>query len=159
MIAERKAGSIIMVASMSGGIVNYPQEQSCYNASKAGVIQLGKSLAAEWAKHDIRVNCISPGLWKEINPPQKLHWYFMCDQVIWIQLSTKFQHSMRRKRSGRVWLPSAAWEQSPILTVSLFSWPPIHLLLWPDRMLSLMGATLYIRIGYIFLWKDMGKHR
>ncbi|CAK7267608.1 hypothetical protein SEPCBS57363_002673 [Sporothrix epigloea] len=61
MMAAGKPGSIIMVASMSGSIVNYPQEQSCYNASKAGVIQLGKSLAAEWAKYAIRVNCISPG--------------------------------------------------------------------------------------------------
>ncbi|CAK7219209.1 hypothetical protein SBRCBS47491_003768 [Sporothrix bragantina] len=61
MMAAGKPGSIILVASMSGSIVNYPQEQSCYNASKAGVIQLGKSLAAEWAKYAIRVNCISPG--------------------------------------------------------------------------------------------------
>ncbi|TVY18896.1 NADP-dependent mannitol dehydrogenase [Lachnellula arida] len=61
MMAANKPGSIVLVASMSGSIVNYPQEQSCYNASKAGVIQFGKSLAAEWAKYDIRVNCISPG--------------------------------------------------------------------------------------------------
>jgi len=61
MIAAGKPGSIVLVASMSGSIVNYPQEQSCYNASKAGVIQFGKSLGAEWAKYNIRVNCISPG--------------------------------------------------------------------------------------------------
>ncbi|RPA74912.1 NAD(P)-binding protein [Ascobolus immersus RN42] len=61
MIASGNGGSIIFIASMSGHIVNYPQEQSCYNASKAGVIMLGKSLAAEWAKYKIRVNCISPG--------------------------------------------------------------------------------------------------
>ncbi|KAI1197849.1 short chain dehydrogenase [Nemania serpens] len=61
MMAAKKPGSIILVASMSGSIVNYPQEQSCYNASKAGVIQFGKSLAAEWAKYNIRVNSISPG--------------------------------------------------------------------------------------------------
>lgn len=61
MIAAGNGGSIIFIASMSGSIVNYPQEQSCYNASKAAVIQLGKSLAAEWAQHNIRVNCISPG--------------------------------------------------------------------------------------------------
>lgn len=61
MIAQKTGGSIILIASMSGSIVNYPQEQSCYNASKAAVIQLGKSLAAEWAQHGIRVNTISPG--------------------------------------------------------------------------------------------------
>jgi NAD(P)-dependent dehydrogenase (short-subunit alcohol dehydrogenase family) len=56
-IAAGKPASIIFIASMSGSIVNYPQEQSCYNASKAGVVQLGRSLAAEWAKYNIRVNC------------------------------------------------------------------------------------------------------
>lgn len=61
MMAAGKPGSIVLVASMSGSIVNYPQEQSCYNASKAGVIQFSKSLAAEWAKYRIRVNTISPG--------------------------------------------------------------------------------------------------
>ncbi|KAI5199615.1 NAD(P)-binding protein [Aureobasidium subglaciale] len=61
MIKLKTGGSIINIASMSGTIVNYPQEQSCYNASKAAVIQLSKSLAAEWARFDIRVNSISPG--------------------------------------------------------------------------------------------------
>ena len=54
-------GAIVNTASMSGTIVNIPQEQSSYNAAKAAVVHLTKSLAVEWAKYGIRVNSISPG--------------------------------------------------------------------------------------------------
>lgn len=61
MIDHGIKGSIINMASMSGSIVNIPQWQCSYNASKAGVIHLTKSLAIEWVDNGIRVNSISPG--------------------------------------------------------------------------------------------------
>jgi NAD(P)-dependent dehydrogenase (short-subunit alcohol dehydrogenase family) len=53
-------GAIVNVGSMSGFIVNRPQPQSYYNASKAGVHHLTKSLAAEWAARGVRVNAVAP---------------------------------------------------------------------------------------------------
>ncbi|KIM79584.1 hypothetical protein PILCRDRAFT_548997 [Piloderma croceum F 1598] len=54
-------GSIIFIASMSANIVNIPQPQTPYNASKAAVKHMASSLAVEWAKKNVRVNVISPG--------------------------------------------------------------------------------------------------
>ncbi len=59
MIA-RKRGAIVIIGSMSGLIVNRPQPQSHYNASKAAVHHLARSLAVEWAPHGIRVNAVAP---------------------------------------------------------------------------------------------------
>ena len=54
-------GSIVNIASMSGTIVNRGLRQAHYNASKAAVVQLSRSLAMEWCDRGIRVNAISPG--------------------------------------------------------------------------------------------------
>ncbi|MCE2490896.1 MAG: glucose 1-dehydrogenase [Anaerolineae bacterium] len=54
-------GKIINTASMSASVVNTPQRQTVYNTTKAGVLHMTRSLAAEWAPHGICVNSISPG--------------------------------------------------------------------------------------------------
>jgi NAD(P)-dependent dehydrogenase (short-subunit alcohol dehydrogenase family) len=57
---EKGRGSIVNVGSMSGFIVNKPQPQSFYNASKAAVHHLTRSLAAEWGQRGVRVNAVAP---------------------------------------------------------------------------------------------------
>ncbi|MDV3126286.1 glucose 1-dehydrogenase [Mycobacterium sp. 21AC1] len=76
---ERGSGSIVNIGSISGLIVNRPQMQPAYNASKAAVHHLTKSLAAEWAPLGIRVNALAPGYVKTemapVDRPEfKRHW-------------------------------------------------------------------------------------
>jgi len=59
--AAGKGGVIVNVSSMSAQVVNVPQHQASYHASKAGVDMLTKALAVEWAPIGIRVNAIAPG--------------------------------------------------------------------------------------------------
>ncbi|KAJ6190297.1 hypothetical protein N7519_000318 [Penicillium mononematosum] len=61
MVRFGNGGSIVLVASMSGTVVNRGLICPVYNASKAAVIQLSRNLAAEWGPYNIRVNTLSPG--------------------------------------------------------------------------------------------------
>jgi NAD(P)-dependent dehydrogenase (short-subunit alcohol dehydrogenase family) len=75
-------GAIVNVSSMSGRVVNVPQHQASYNASKAAVDQLTKSLAVEWAELGVRVNAVAPGYFlsdmtrqfTEANPDLAARW-------------------------------------------------------------------------------------
>ena len=57
---KQGSGNLIFTASVSAILVNVPQKQAAYNASKAGLVQLARCLAVEWVDY-CRVNCVSPG--------------------------------------------------------------------------------------------------
>ena len=62
VMLEQESGRIVTIASMSGAhVVNVPQQQVAYNASKGGIVAMTKSLAYEWASRGVRVNALSPG--------------------------------------------------------------------------------------------------
>jgi sorbose reductase len=75
MIRQGTGGVIINTASMSGHVVNIPQKEGHYCASKAAVIHLTKAMAVEFAPYNIRVNSVSPGyiLTELVEPLKEFH--------------------------------------------------------------------------------------
>ncbi|MCL2864716.1 MAG: SDR family oxidoreductase [Lachnospiraceae bacterium] len=98
LIANGKKGSIVNTASMSGHIVNWPQEQASYNTSKAGVIHLTKSLAVEYCKDGIRVNSVSPGyMYTELTCHVRQDW-----QDRWMDLTPMERYGQPEELAGGV---------------------------------------------------------
>ena len=81
-VENKRPGTIINISSMSGFVVNVPQQQTAYNVSKAAVAMLTQSLAVEWMPLGIRVNAIAPGYFASdmtkqfavANPPMAEEW-------------------------------------------------------------------------------------
>ncbi len=78
LLEKNMPGSMVCTASMNAYISCTPQHEAAYNASKAGLVMLCKSLAVEWGRRRIRVNSISPGyimteMTKTIGDPQMIH--------------------------------------------------------------------------------------
>jgi NAD(P)-dependent dehydrogenase (short-subunit alcohol dehydrogenase family) len=62
LVAAGRPGAIVNISSMAGLVADTGEPTAHYNASKAGVIALTRQMAAEWAPHGIRVNCVCPGV-------------------------------------------------------------------------------------------------
>ncbi len=137
MIKQGIPGSIVNMASMSGHIANNPPWQACYNSSKAGIIHLTRSLAAEWARYGIRVNSISPGYIapkdietdpQEVKDMRKI-WLTQIplgrvDQAkelagMVICLLAELYHRRRHSAGWRVLLPVAPGENVPVNRCSM----------------------------------------
>lgn len=61
MILQGTGGRMVFTASTSAHRVGFPQSQVAHNVSKAALLMLKSTLAAEWARYNISVNSISPG--------------------------------------------------------------------------------------------------
>ena len=126
LIAAGQTGSAVTIASMSSLRVNRPQDQAAYNASKAGVAMLTKSLAVEWLPLGIRLNSISPG-------------YFASEQTIAVPRDSpeQFAEWMAHTPVGRMGEPHELG--------------PLAVYLLGDASAYVVGQSIVIDGGYTAL--------
>ena len=126
LVAAGRPGSAVTIASMSALRVNRPQDQAVYNASKAGVAMLTKSLAVEWLPLGIRLNAISPG-------------YFASEQTLEVPRDRpeQFAEWMRHTPVGRMGEPHELG--------------PLAVYLLGDASAYLVGQSIVIDGGYTAL--------
>ena len=126
LIDAGRTGSAVTIASMSGMRVNRPQDQAAYNASKAGVAMLTKSLAVEWLPLGIRLNSISPG-------------YFASEQTLDVPRNSpaQFAEWMAHTPAGRMGEPHELG--------------PLAVYLLGDASAFMVGQSIVIDGGYTAL--------
>ena len=121
---KNKSGKIVNITSVVGHTGNLGQAN--YTASKAGIVAMSKSLAIEYAKKNINVNCISPGFIKTV----------MTDKI-----DEKFKEVIVSK------IPSARLgEPEDIANAVLF--------LSSDQSSYINGETIHVNGGMYMAWQN-----
>jgi gluconate 5-dehydrogenase len=69
-MVARRSGSVVNMSALGGGVLGLGRGNAVYCATKGAVLALTRDLAAEWAQHGVRVNCVAPGWFRtEMNAP------------------------------------------------------------------------------------------
>ena len=150
---KKQRGNLIITASVSATLVDVPQNQAAYNASKAGAVHLGKSLAVEWV--DLaRVNIVSPGF-IETDSKCTIHYdYHRADHdlVVFKQPKERFDQWMKmvpaRRMAKAAELKGVSIQQRAFSDTVIDHSQQIYVFLSSDACSYMTGANIIIDGGY-----------